>query len=500
MPETSVGAPPQVVDPKEAAVARAVDNIDVDLLDDDPNGGTEAAVEVDEEAMRRQEAAEPTEEIQADRQEDKKKESQRVSVSGALPDLVRLLGTGTFTKEEISANLGEMAEKFGLNNEKWMQLTSFVESVSGAENSPFAENFPQDKKLEIICALAEVVVEENGVDGEVSAMLAGKIEYYSDPSAMGKEVNLIEGSDVAAGWTVDVEGNRRLVVFDKLFECNPENIRHIIKHELSHGLNKYGEIYSKEQKTAVRSHFEGKEAQLDTVMQRVVSIIENAKDSKAGQSERVYKFLIAIEKLEANGENDETYKKAKTAAGEAGLTFESYLAMVKADAAEEIMAEQTAAYLESDGSYADFVRSSLENRSPELYKSLGIDTDEGKQGLNIAINQLHEAKTPEEKDEVLTDMQKKWPKIYEYMREKHDFFKNINDTVKKPDFKEKIIANMQAGGQEEQEYFDGVDEEQKREKEGGGGEQKQGESLLSIAKELAEASSKEIAVVPGTVR
>lgn len=500
MPETSVGAPPpSAVDSNEAAVARAVNSLNPDLLDDDIDVGPEAAVEVDEEAMRRQEAAEPTEEIQAERQGDKKRESQRVSVSGALPDLVRLLGTGKFSKEEISANLGQMAEKFGLDNEKWMELTSFVESVSGAENSPFAENFPQDKKLEIICALAEVVVEENGVDGQVSAMLAGKIEYYSDPSAMDKSVNLLEAGDVACGWTVDSEGNKRLIVFDSFFECPIEAQRHMIKHELSHGLNMYGEIYSKEQKKQVRAHFEGKEVQLDGVMQRVVSIIENAKDNKAGQSERVYKFLIAIEKLEASGENDETYKKAKAAAGEAGLTFESYLAMVKADAAEEIMAEQTAAYLESDGSYVDFIRSSLENRSPELYKFLGVDTDESKQELDTAINQLQEAKTQEEKDAILTGMQGKWPKIYDYMREKHDFFKNINDTVKKPDFKEKVIANMQAGGQEEQEYFDGVDDGQKREKEGGG-EQKQGESLLSIAKELAEAFSKEVAVVPGTVK
>lgn len=486
--ETGTSAPQSVTEQK---VARAVNELGEDLNDQDR--GPEAAVSVDSEVMAQAEAAPEDPKLQAEHEQDKKVERQKVSVSGSLEDLYRLLGTDQFSKEEIAASLSKMVDRYGQDNEKWMELTSFLETA----DSLFIENFPADKKIEIICALAEVVVEGNGIDGETVGMLSGTIEYYPDPSAMNKDVNLLEDGDVAAGWTVDAEGNRHLVVFDKLFTCGKPEQRHIIKHELSHSLDKYGEIYSKEQKKQIRAHFEGKEVELDGVMKNVVEIIETAKENKAGQSERIYKFLLAIEKLETNGEQDPTYIKAKAAAGEEGLTFESYLAMVKADAAEEIMAEQSAAYLESDGSYVDFVRTSLENRSPELYKFLGVETADDKKTLDAAIGELRAAETTEAKDAVLGEMKANWPKIYDYMREKNVFYKNIDDKVKKPDFKEAVAEKIRTGTAEDQEeFYDGGYGEDygngEREEGSNGGDREKGESLLDIAKELAKAADKEL--------
>ena len=487
--ETGTRAPQSVTEKK---VADAVDELGKNL--DDQDRGPEATVLVNSEVMAQVEADPIDPELQAEHDEDEKVERQKVSVSGSLEDLYQLLGTDQFSKEEIAASLSKMAERYGQNNEKWMELTSFLETA----DSLFVENFPADKKIEIICALAEVVVEDNGIDGETVGMLSGTIEYYPDPSAMNKDVNLLEAGDVAAGWTVDAEGERHLVVFDKLFTCGKPEQRHIIKHELSHSLDKYGEIYSKEQKKQIRDHFEGKEVELDGVMKNVVEIIETAKENKTGQSERVYKFLLAIERLEQKGEQDPTYIKAKAAAGEEGLTFESYLAMVKADAAEEIMAEQSAAYLESDGSYADFVRTSLENRSPQLYAFLGVETADDKKALDTAIGELRAAETLEAKDTILNDMKAKWPKIYDYMREKYVFYKNIDDKVKRPDFKETIAEKIKTSTAEDQEdFFDGGYGEDyesggNRGEGSGGSEGKKSESLIDIAKELAEGFASNI--------
>ncbi|MCX6812449.1 MAG: hypothetical protein NTW79_02405 [Candidatus Berkelbacteria bacterium] len=382
--------------------------------------------------------------------EARKKHNQRTERRFAIESIYDLVKMGQL---DILDDLDR--DKFG--EIKLEEVGKFITDI----DQRFTGEISAERQKEIVCTLAEIVADNHFTAGEMSALVQ-KIEY--SPTAPA-EIQSKLGYAPTAGY---IFKKRKIIVCDAFFTCPEGGRNEILKHEIGHGVD-----------TTTRKFSEIPEP----VSKIIDAYLEN------GESSQSYHATKSLELLKSQQEtlSPEDFEKNKKLA------------------VAEIMAEKYGAFLESDGSFIDFVRASMEKGGKDLYLYLGV-TPENQAEFEKNRNLLRSS-LPKVRADAISEIMAICPNLKDFMTENSKFYKFIKENLVK--VKEKIATT----GEEETE--DDFDEEWAvaLEEFGGGiweggdfagnveqsapaGQNKSAESFLSIAAGLAVAFAGEVAPKP----
>lgn len=263
----------------------------------------------------------------------------RTEVHSGLQSFLRIKDSAVLADPEIIDATKDWTEGYGLNEQNLAETLKYFELTKEI----ISQKFPPEQRIEIACALAELVA-EGTFDAETLQALAGRVVYGGKSGTM----------DNVAEYQAD-----RLVmkVYDEMFEDIdgvPQNIVHILKHEIAHGLSHHGEVGGDEQ-----------------TQEQIKNMIGNADGLK---SRETYRSINAIDKyLAVQNKEDATAEEIQQ--------MQKWLA-------EELRAEKVAAYLESNGNFGSFIEAQLKVMPWENVKQLFESGDNESQNQWLAENKV----------------------------------------------------------------------------------------------------------------
>jgi len=307
-----------------------------------------------------------------------KEARQKKQMSSDLRTVFKLVDSGGLENEELMQHLGPWAEKFVGKAENLAGIIDYFESAGKIIDKKLSP----EQRAKVGSALAEIIADGH-FDVETLRALVGKVEYG------GKSP---DGFNRVANYNPE-----RLVitVYDELFEdidSLPQNITHIVKgHEFAHGLNRWGEIVDNE------------------MLAKTKEIIG---DSEGLKLRETYHSTNAIDQ----------YLTVKNRDGATAEEIEQKSRWLT----EELLAEKTAAFLESNGEFGSFIEAQLEVMPWENVKKL-FESGEN-------------------------ELQDRW------LAENKFFFDKISDQMKdKAAVKERILASTEEARAELAGHYDDDD-------------------------------------------
>lgn len=229
----------------------------------------------------------------------------RQEIRAGIEPLYKMARSGEFDNSQIVQLTRNWAERHGSNEETLAETLKYFELAESC-----LVKFPPEQKVEIACALAELIA-DGTLDAETLQALAFKVVKRESGGSMDK---VCEYSGRLPG----------IIVYDELFQDIdgvPQNIVHILKHEIAHGLRRYGEIGKDEESTA-----------------KAGGLIADAENLRQRES---YRSINAIDQ----------YLSVKN---REGVTPEE-IKQIEDWLSEELMSEKIAAYLQSGGEFGGFL-------------------------------------------------------------------------------------------------------------------------------------------------
>jgi len=248
---------------------------------------------------------------------------QRKEVHAGLGPLLEMKKNG-LTDQEIIAWTKGWAGQYRENEQDLLEVLHYFDIAEKIID----KRFSPEQKSEIACSLAELVA-DGKFDAETLQALAGRVDYGGASGTFDK----------VAEYQPDRLGMR---IYDELFKDfkgGRQNIVHILKHEIAHGLRRHGEI----------SHDDQTQAQID----KMIDDADNLKSRETFRSIDAIDDYLAVKNKE-------------------GATTEEIEQMSRW-LAEELRAEKIAAYLESNGEFGGFLNAIWNVMPPENQRKLMAD-------------------------------------------------------------------------------------------------------------------------------
>jgi len=346
----------------------------------------------------------------------------RKEIKAALKPIMSMVEveSGALNQDEIVKSINSWAAEQGKSDEEMRQIVEDFEIMK--EN--VSTEIPAEYRIEIVCALAEIVAEGN-LDAETLRLLAAKIEYGGESGTMDKVVSYQPIKPKNA--------ETKIVIYAELCEQidgGKQNIQHIIKHEIGHGLARYGEIFKPDERRALLKKIRGEEGEagekpkISEEIYQIIEQAENYKDIETYHLTNVLNRYLIIKNNPAT--TNEAREKAMVAT------------------AEEIIAEKTAIYLSSDGEFSDFLLASLAVTSGE---NIGNIFEQSKKAEYQAEIEKLAGLKGEEMQAQIAAIKERWPNFGRFVESNKTFFDLISERLKdKTAVKEKVKANISAAG------------------------------------------------------
>lgn len=255
-----------------------------------------------------------------------KKEKTRVEKRSGVETCLKMKSTEALTNEEIIEKTKSWTGSVGMPEENLSEVLQYFDIFE----SIIDEKFPPEHKAEIACALAEIVSDPaTGIDAETLQALSYRITYGGKSGTM----------DRVCEYSLHFPS---IKIYDELFvdiNGTPQNVSHILQHEIGHALEIYGGAGKSEAMT------QG----LDQMTQDVDSL----------KTRESYRVINAIEQ----------YVQTVQKEGATPQEIESVRSWLKT----EIRAEKISAYLQSGGELEGFLWAVWKTLPPETARKIKID-------------------------------------------------------------------------------------------------------------------------------
>lgn len=230
----------------------------------------------------------------------------RMRARSAAKILYRIAKTEALGDQEIISQLKDVTEQYGVTETNLAETLKYFE----LSESSFPENFPPERKAEIVCILAEPIAE--GIyDAETGHALAYKVVTRKD----GSKDRVADYSELHPILGVTNE------FFDGI-DGVQQNKTHIANHEVNgHGMNRYLGINQDQE-----------------IMARLATMTEETDGLNSRESYRginAFEHFVAVRDREGATEDEVQQKRAWLS--------------------EELLAEKTAVYMQSNGEYGGFL-------------------------------------------------------------------------------------------------------------------------------------------------
>lgn len=319
--------------------------------------------------------------------------------------------------------MDQVAEFLRGLKELFKQVDTKIEELGKDETN--YKNIGQ-KRVEIIKAICEPILEGHITGSDAEALVSGiEIVNINDP----EKQKLFEDVGVRSGYEgvafYDTK-EHKIYIFDKtLGDKYPGfdelDIKHLMTHEMSHGIVESAVKYNK------------------TLVAEARKIIRNAKALVSifadSQSQHIRHSLEGV----TNADTDFAKRFADDLSKEpayAALSDEQKAQYEEAEkikfvkdreiqAAAEILTEYTAMYLQSDGSIEDFVLTCLQKSDPQAIKSYL-----GKEFSLQRINAINKITNPEKKQTLLKDLGEGFSELSATYRVFYDEIKSVMTSSK----------------------------------------------------------------------
>jgi len=256
--------------------------------------------------------------------------------SGLKP-LFALVRSGEFGNEELMRYIEPWAERSAGEPENLAGVLNYFQ----AAEKIFDKQFPPEQKSEIACALAELI-SDGYLDAETLQALSERVTYGGKSGTFDK----------VAEYNPERLG---IIIYDELFrdiDGQPQNITHILKHEIAHGLLRHGEVAADEK-----------------IVAKIKEMVADAGNLRARET---YRSTNAIDR----------YLAVKNRQGATPDELERASRWLS----DELLAEKIAAYLESNGEFGSFIEAQLKVMPPGNIKSLYQSDENETQNLWLAEN------------------------------------------------------------------------------------------------------------------
>lgn len=443
--------------PSIESLEPARDNLDLDLEGKDPTlveqnektAPTEPSIEArnEPETAVAQEAQERKEGEKSEEQTNKQEKKfvgikefkrQRILRKGIKP-LYNLAESDEFSDEEILSHLSPWIEKYAAKPENVSEMLKYFELAKEIVSS----EFPPDRRVEVICALAEILAEGH-MDAETLTLLVSKIEPEKQDTSREDQSSGYKG--IAFFREASDERGARITLAENFFEqdetgARKYNLSHMLKHEVGHGLISYGEVLSYEEMAAINSQIKDREARRQTEMPKISAEIYRILDqARSDRHLQTHHLSVVLESYEA--------LKHREGVTEAEIQQRTVMA------ANQIMAEKIGLYLSSNGEFGDFLWANIEVTSDENLQRI-FETSEKPEIKKIIEKIISTAS--EEQEEQIKELRHDCPQLVRFVESNKVFFDLASERLSdKAALKEKIGKNVARGselGDEEEDFF-----------------------------------------------
>lgn len=349
----------------------------------------------------------------------------RLAVRRGLRPIYRVAETGEFNNEQVLKFVDSWIEKNDADPESIAEVLKYFEFAKEIISS----EFPPDRRVEIICALAEILVEGH-IDAESLALLVSKIEPEKQDTSREDRVSGYKG--IAFFREASDERGARITLTESFFEqdetgARKYNLAHMLKHEVGHSLISYGEILSREEMTTINLQIRNREVRRQTEMPKISAEIYHILDqARSDQNLQTHHLSVVLKSYEA--------LKHREGVTEAEIQQRAIMA------ANQIMAEKIGLYLSSNGEFGDFLWANIEVTSDENLQRI-FETSE-KPEIKKIIDKIIST-DGKEQQELIKELRHDCPQIVRFIESNKVFFdlarKRLSD---KAVLKEKIRRNV----------------------------------------------------------
>ncbi|MCX6810244.1 MAG: hypothetical protein NTY30_00695 [Candidatus Berkelbacteria bacterium] len=236
-----------------------------------------------------------------------RKHQQKIERRYGVESFLRIKNTGVLSNEEIIEATKDWSETVGLSEQNLAETLKYLDLTE----SMFASDFPPERKIKIVCALAERIA-DGTFDAETLQAMVFKVIKRKTAG----------GPNRVADYSRDFP---MIGVHEELFEVGSDgelknNVDWILNHELAHPLDIHGGL--------------GQDDELQGAIGKQVSDVGNLRNRES------YRSINMIDQyLSAADEEKEQLLKSL---------------------GEELLAEKVAAYLQSGSEFAEYIRALLE--------------------------------------------------------------------------------------------------------------------------------------------
>ncbi len=408
---------------------------DLQLVEEENEAPTEFSKLEKESIEEQKESPEENEKKQAGRKEIRRRQ---ILKSGIEP-IYNLTESDEFTREEILDHIGHWIEKYGAKPENIKEILRYFELAKEIISS----EFPPDRRVEVICALAEILAEGH-MDAETLTLLVSKIEPEKQDTSREDQVSGYKG--IAFFREASDERGARITLTESFFEqdeagARKYNLAHMLKHEVGHGLISYGEVLSGEEMAAINSQIKKRETRRQTEMPKISAEIYRILDqARSDRHLQTHHLSVVLESYEA--------LKHREGVTEAEIQQRTVMA------ANQIMAEKIGLYLSSNGEFGDFLWANIEVTSDENLQRI-FETSEKPEIKKIIEKIISTAS--EEQEEQIKELRHDCPQLVRFVESNKVFFDLASERLSdKAALKEKIGKNVARGselGDEEEDFF-----------------------------------------------
>jgi len=363
----------------------------------------------------------------------------RQSIHKGLEEIYKISESGEFADEEILKFVDSWIEKNGADSENIAEVLKYFELAKEI----ISAEFPPDRRVEVICALAEILAEGH-MDAETLALLISKIEPEKQDTSREDQVSGYKG--IAFFREATDERGARITLTESFFEqdeagARKYNLAHMLKHEVGHGLISYGEVLSDEEMAAINSQIKNREARRQTEMPKISAEIYRILDqARSDRHLQTHHLSVVLESYEA--------LKHREGVTEAEIQQRAVMA------ANQIMAEKIGLYLSSNGEFADFLWANIEVTSDENLQRI-FETSE-KPEIKKIIEKIIST-DGEEQQEQIEELRHNCPQLVRFVESNKVFFDLASERLSdKTALKEKIgknVARSSELGDDEEDFF-----------------------------------------------
>jgi hypothetical protein len=431
-----------------------------------------------------QESLEAAEEVKEEQtsilEESASEQKRRQTIRADLRPLWQLAATAEFNNAQILKFVEKRLQFLETDRARTAEVLKYFELAQEI----FSDQFPPDRKKELVCSFAEIILEGH-LDAETLAALVSEVVPAGEAAEGQEEKDGYEG--VAFFQKADGAGGTRVMLLEKFFQQNENgdqiyNLAHMLKHEIGHGLVRYGELLTADEIGSIvgKARNPEQKQQMPKVSAEIRKILDQARTDQNFQTFHLTTVLKSLHELR----------------NRQGVT-EAQIQQREIMAANQIMAEKTGIFLSSNGEFDDFLRANIDVTSDENLNNIFGTID--KPEIQAIIDKITTT-DGEKQAEQLRELRHECPGLSRFLESNKVFFDLASERLQdKAHLKEKIHQNIQNDTEisiDEEDFFGYYDTgfyEPATAASGGSERSKeQRSSWISLTLELADAFGEEV--------